>query len=133
MTERFEGHEGRECGDHDSTGRRAWCSWCTEWCYPHAPCKGCEMPALRKRCEQAEADRDALAHRLTVRADAIADERRGRLAAEAAVRRVRELHRRNANTGDCEHCSERDYPDYAVPHPCPTIAALDAEQPKETP
>lgn len=43
----------------------------------------------------------------------------------AAVERVRTLHVRNANTGDCEHCSERDYPDYAVPHPCPTVAALD--------
>lgn len=47
----------------------------------------------------------------------------------AAVKRVRALHVRNANTGDCEHCSERDYPDYAVPHPCPTIRALDEEQP----
>lgn len=44
---------------------------------------------------------------------------------EAAIERVRALHVRNANTGDCEHCSERDYPAYAVPWPCPTIAALD--------
>jgi hypothetical protein len=49
--------------------------------------------------------------------------------AEAAVDRVRALHCRNEHTGDCEHCSERDYPDYAVPHPCPTIRALDGEQP----
>lgn len=46
----------------------------------------------------------------------------------ARVDRVRALHVRNQNTGHCEHCSERDYPDYAVPHPCPTIRALDAPQ-----
>lgn len=39
--------------------------------------------------------------------------------------RVRALHKRNEHTGDCEHCSARDYPDYAVPHPCDTIRALD--------
>lgn len=47
----------------------------------------------------------------------------------AATARVRALHRRNEHTGTCEHCSERDYPNYAVPHPCPTIRALDGEQP----
>lgn len=46
--------------------------------------------------------------------------------AEQQLAAVRALHARNANTGTCEHCSERDYPDYAVPWPCPTIAALDA-------
>ena len=46
------------------------------------------------------------------------------LAAEA---RVRTLHRRNEHSGVCEHCSEHDYPDYAVPWPCPTIRALDGE------
>lgn len=56
--------------------------------------------------------------------DGLYDEREQLL---AAVDRVRALHVRNANTGDCEHCSERDYPDYAVPHPCPTIRALDGE------
>ncbi|MFG2359423.1 hypothetical protein [Streptomyces sp. NPDC048521] len=45
----------------------------------------------------------------------------------ASVQEVRKLHRRNEYTGDCEHCSERDYPDYAVPHPCPTIRALDGK------
>jgi hypothetical protein len=59
--------------------------------------------ALRERVQQAERERDEL---------------------KAAVERVRNLHVRNANTGDCEHCSERDYPNYAVPWPCPTIAAL---------
>ncbi|MFP8960013.1 DUF3846 domain-containing protein [Streptomyces nanhaiensis] len=49
--------------------------------------------------------------------------------AEAALDRVRALHVRNQNTGDCEHCSERDYPNYAVPWPCPTIRALDGSQP----
>jgi hypothetical protein len=50
----------------------------------------------------------------------------------AATNRVRQLHIRNANTGDCEHCSKRDYPDYAVPHPCPTIQALDGLHPVGT-
>lgn len=46
---------------------------------------------------------------------------------DAQLDAVRALHVRNANTGDCEHCSERDYPDYAVPWPCPTIRALDTK------
>lgn len=45
-----------------------------------------------------------------------------------AVQRVQELHRRNEHTGDCEHCSERDHPDYAVPWPCPTIRALTRDE-----
>jgi len=42
----------------------------------------------------------------------------------AAVERVHALHRRNENTGECEYCSARDYPDYAVAWPCETIRAL---------
>jgi hypothetical protein len=45
----------------------------------------------------------------------------------AAVDRVRALHVRNPHSGTCEHCSDGDYPDYAVPHPCATIRALDEE------
>lgn len=41
-----------------------------------------------------------------------------------AVAAVGKLHVRNVNSGTCEHCSERDYPDYAVPWPCPTMQAL---------
>ncbi|MEV7140739.1 hypothetical protein [Streptomyces tauricus] len=54
----------------------------------------------------------------------------GPAATEAAgpFERVRALHIRNANTGDCEHCSEHDYPDYSVPFPCPTIKALDGKE-----
>lgn len=43
----FEGHEGRECGEHRTTGGRAWCFSCSEWCYLTLPCKGCELPLLR--------------------------------------------------------------------------------------
>lgn len=43
----FTGHTGRECGEHRSTGDRAWCHGCGEWCYPVIPCKGCELPQLR--------------------------------------------------------------------------------------
>jgi hypothetical protein len=45
-------------------------------------------------------------------------------ALKAVIERVRQLHVRNANTGDCEYCSKRDYPDYALPWPCGTIRAL---------
>ncbi|MFJ3043661.1 hypothetical protein [Streptomyces tendae] len=41
--------------------------------------------------------------------------------------KVQALHRCNEHTGDCEHCSQRDYPDYSVPWPCPTMRALGVE------
>lgn len=41
-----------------------------------------------------------------------------------AADKVRALHKRNEHSGVCEHCSERDYPDYEVPWPCPTMHAL---------
>ena len=119
-----------------------------------------ETAALRQRAEEAERERDdyrqRFANQMTAATEltttlreaerklqqaleAIADERRGRLAAEAAARRAREVHRRHdctrhvlpgtpapcANEGLCVGC--------AAPWPCPTVAALDAEQPKETP
>lgn len=64
MTEDWEGFQNRECGDHRTTGFRAWCSDCSEWCYPEIPCKGCELPNLRSELEashQREAElREAL-------------------------------------------------------------------------
>lgn len=42
-----------------------------------------------------------------------------------AVDRILGLHRRNEHTGECEHCSQGDYPDYSVPWPCLTIQALE--------
>jgi hypothetical protein len=42
----------------------------------------------------------------------------------ASFERVHVLHRRNENTGTCEHCSTHDYPDYAVKWPCETVRAL---------
>lgn len=56
--ERFEGHDGRECGEHRTTGGRAWCFECSEWCYPEAACKGCELPALRAELEAVKNERD---------------------------------------------------------------------------
>lgn len=50
-----------------------------------------------------------------------------------AIAAVHALHVRNPNCGDCEHCSERDYPDYAVSWPCPTMQALGDLQSEETP
>ncbi|MFI1472062.1 hypothetical protein [Streptomyces wuyuanensis] len=46
----------------------------------------------------------------------------------ATVQRVRALHAKNPNTGDCEHCSERDYPNYAVPWPCRTLQVVEEQQ-----
>ena len=46
--EYFQGHPGRECGDHRTVGgHRAWCYDCGEWCYPQIPCVRCEVPRLR--------------------------------------------------------------------------------------
>ena len=43
----FEGFEPRECGEHDSTGDRAWCVHCEEWCHPDRPCVRCAvLPVL---------------------------------------------------------------------------------------
>ena len=44
----FEGQPDRECGEHRTTGSRAWCFECSEWCYPAAGCKGCELAQLRR-------------------------------------------------------------------------------------
>jgi hypothetical protein len=35
-----------ECGEHRTTGLRAWCYACTTWCYPEDPCPGCDHPRL---------------------------------------------------------------------------------------
>ncbi|MFC9736208.1 hypothetical protein ACFWG5_34345 [Streptomyces hydrogenans] len=87
---------------------------------------------FKARAEQAEAERDdARADRDTVDRlrKAALDGRNAAVQradrAEAAIARVRAVHVRNGHTGDCEHCSAGDYPNYAVPDPCPTLRALD--------
>jgi hypothetical protein len=52
-TDLFAGHEPRECGEHRTTGERAWCYSCSEWCYPEAGCKGCHVPLLEARIARA--------------------------------------------------------------------------------
>jgi hypothetical protein len=52
--ERWEGFAERECGEHRTLGGRAWCYDCSAYCYPEAPCPGCELPVLRSRAEAAE-------------------------------------------------------------------------------
>lgn len=62
MPEYWEGHEQRECTEHRTTGGRAWCFDCTEWCYESSPCRGCELPLLRDKIakvEEAVRDLDA--------------------------------------------------------------------------
>lgn len=55
----FEGHANSECGEHRSVGwYRAWCYNDTEWCYPNAPCRGCELPVLRAVVDAARASLD---------------------------------------------------------------------------
>ena len=50
----FEGHDGRECGEHRTVGsHRAWCHDCTEWCYPEIPCRGCKIPQLELALTEA--------------------------------------------------------------------------------
>lgn len=51
----FEGHEGRECGEHRTVGYRAWCFDCSEWCYPESPCVRCETPKREEELEQLRA------------------------------------------------------------------------------
>ena len=58
----WEGCVERECGDHRTTGRRAWCFDCTEWCYEAIPCKGCAVPILEAKVARAEALRLAVLH-----------------------------------------------------------------------
>jgi|UPI00051AD473 hypothetical protein len=41
-----------------------------------------------------------------------------------ALEAVSKLHVCNVNSGTCTHCSERDYPNYEVPWPCPTMQAV---------
>lgn len=60
--------------------------------------------------------------------DQIAKERRGRLAAEAAVRRGREIHRRDDSSPRGPLCGT-----CLTPWPCRTFTALAIKQPKETP
>ena len=53
----FKGLPERVCGDHFTTGQRAWCFDDSEWCFPNAPCRGCEIPGIR---EENDRMREAL-------------------------------------------------------------------------
>jgi len=46
MSARWEGYTPRECGEHRTTGQRAWCFDCQEWCSLGLPCRGCEIGPL---------------------------------------------------------------------------------------
>lgn len=120
LRERFEGHDGRECGEHRTAGGRAWCFADSEWCSPDIPCRGCELPALRQRAEEAE-------RKHAQALDAIAAERRSRLTAEAAVRRGRELHPRDDSSPHGPWCGT-----CLTPWPCHTRTALTIK-PEEAP
>ena len=74
MSANFHGHDERECGDHRTVGpHRAWCFDCSEWCYPMAACKGCELPMLRA---QAPEERHVNPEDTRMTADPYADLRR---------------------------------------------------------
>ena len=54
----FIGHQGRRCGEHRTTGDRARCFDCNEWCSASIPCERC--------CPEYDEDRTeriAQAHR----------------------------------------------------------------------
>jgi hypothetical protein len=57
---KFEGHEGRQCGEHRTLGGRAWCYDCTSYCYPEGPCFGCEIPKLRAEIEELKEEVEGL-------------------------------------------------------------------------
>ncbi len=51
----FHGHTPRRCGEHRTVGsHRAWCHDCGEWCYPSAPCRGCQNYTYEELEEIAE-------------------------------------------------------------------------------
>lgn len=50
------GLEVRECGEHRTTGGRAWCFEDSEWCYPSQFCRGCELAVLRARIAYLEGE-----------------------------------------------------------------------------
>lgn len=57
----FEGFMDRDCGEHRTVGsHRAWCYECTEWCYPDAPCKGCEIPMLKAELQKRDEEKARL-------------------------------------------------------------------------
>jgi len=62
------------------------------------------------------ADEYEQARRRAVRIQTLLDEQRDR---------IRKIHQRSESGNVCVHCSERDYPDYTVAWPCPTITALE--------
>lgn len=43
----WNGLEPRVCGEHRTTGPRAWCYEDHTWCYPHDPCPGCTTEEQR--------------------------------------------------------------------------------------
>jgi len=45
----FIGFSMRTCRDHRTTGGRAWCFDCSEWCYPTMPCVGCARQWIKDR------------------------------------------------------------------------------------
>src|SRR5262245_27531852 len=50
-SESWMGRAERTCGEHHSTGSRAWCLDDQTWCYPSAPCSGCET--VQERIQDA--------------------------------------------------------------------------------
>lgn len=47
----WEGHTGRDCGEHRTCGARAWCFDCSEWCNEAIPCVRCAAPMYRSALE----------------------------------------------------------------------------------
>lgn len=69
--------------------------------------------------EEAQATVEGLRYQILRAREALASDEDG--SAEAAITRVRQLHREEY--GCCEHCTRAD----SVPYPCPTIRALDGD------
>lgn len=103
---------------------RGYCEHCGRGdCAPTAE----QYHQLTQRAEQAERERDEYRERFTNQITAGSELVEKLQQAEAAVRRVRGVHNGGSaeNTVLCVACCEV--------LPCPTLRALDAEQPEETP
>lgn len=52
---KFEGLDPRECGEHRTLGRRAWCFACSQYCSPTVLCNGCELSSVMAERDRLQA------------------------------------------------------------------------------
>ncbi len=128
MPEPFTGHSGTA---HRTTGERAWCLGCGEWCWREDACACCEVPMLIADNERLTGERDKLA---------AAVERVRTMHQPKTITRVKSCRQHKIGRPDvqaslaCEDCPK--IPILVCTHcscpndswPCPTITALDQQE-----